>query len=156
MLLLNYDFYDVHSVLTMLRAKPKKSYNCEIIKAVFDVLVTPQTDNMIENNIMYFNSPNPSALVNIPAIIAKAINFRPRFSAHMAAKNATAKGLMSKSHTRPNKNPSTAIPIRRFSFVKLYLFSFKPNASYLFGYSIIKIEDELCHNQYSNKKNFST
>jgi len=52
MLLLNYDFYDVHSVLTMLRAKPKKSYNCEIIKAVFDVLVTPQTDNMIENNII--------------------------------------------------------------------------------------------------------
>jgi len=52
MLLLNYDFYDIHSVLTMLRAKPEKEYNIEIVKAVFEVLSTPQTDNTIDDNII--------------------------------------------------------------------------------------------------------
>ena len=52
MLLLNYDFYDIHSVLTMLRAKPKQLYNCEVIKAVFDVLVASPSDDFIENNII--------------------------------------------------------------------------------------------------------
>ena len=52
MLLLNYDFYDIHFVLTMLRAKPEKEYNIEIIKAVLEVLSTPQVDNTIDDNII--------------------------------------------------------------------------------------------------------
>ena len=52
MLLLNYDFYDIHSVLVMLRAKPEKEYNIGIIKAVIDVLTAPQIDNSIEDNII--------------------------------------------------------------------------------------------------------
>ena len=52
MLLLNYDFYDIHSVLTMLRAKPENAYNFEVINAVLDILKTPQVDNKIEDNII--------------------------------------------------------------------------------------------------------
>ena len=52
MLLHNFDFYDIHSVLTMLRAKPEKEYNIEIIKAVLEVLSTPQIGNTIDNNII--------------------------------------------------------------------------------------------------------
>ena len=56
MLLLNYDFYDIHFVLTMLRAKPEKEYNIEIIKAVLEVLSTPQVDNTIDDNIIDLRS----------------------------------------------------------------------------------------------------
>ena len=52
MLLLNYDFYDIHSVITMLRAKPRNEYNSEMINAVLDILRTPQIDNTIDNNII--------------------------------------------------------------------------------------------------------
>lgn len=52
MLLLNYDFYDIHSVITMLRAKPENEYNFEVINAVLDILKTPQIDNTIDNNII--------------------------------------------------------------------------------------------------------
>jgi hypothetical protein len=52
MLLLNFDFYDIHSALTMLRAKPEKEYNIEIVKALLEVLSTPQADNKIDNNII--------------------------------------------------------------------------------------------------------
>ena len=36
----------------MLRAKPEKEYNIEIIKAVLEVLSTPQIDNTIDDNII--------------------------------------------------------------------------------------------------------
>ena len=52
MLLLNYDFYDMHSVLIMLRAKPEEEFNIEIIKAVHEILSAEQTNNIIENNIV--------------------------------------------------------------------------------------------------------
>ena len=52
MLLLNYDFYDIHSVLTMLRAKPEKGCNIEIIKAVLEILSAEQIGNTIESNIV--------------------------------------------------------------------------------------------------------
>ena len=52
MLLLNYDFYDIHSVLTILRAKPEKGCNVEIIKAVLEILSAEQIGNTIENNIV--------------------------------------------------------------------------------------------------------
>ena len=52
MLLLNYDFYDIYYVLTMLRTYPKIPYNCEVIKTIFDTLTTPQVDNTIEDNII--------------------------------------------------------------------------------------------------------
>ena len=52
MLLHNFDFYDIHSVLTVLRAKPEKEYNIEIVKAMLEVLSTPQVDNTIDDNII--------------------------------------------------------------------------------------------------------
>ncbi len=52
MLLLNYDFYDIHSAITMLRAKPENEYNFEVINAVLDILRTPQADNTIDDNII--------------------------------------------------------------------------------------------------------
>ncbi len=52
MLLLNYDLYDIYSVLTMLRAKPEKEYNIEIIRCVLEILSAPQTDNAVESNII--------------------------------------------------------------------------------------------------------
>ena len=52
MLLLNYDFYDIHSVIIMLRAKPENEYNFEVINAVLDILRTPQVDNTIDDNII--------------------------------------------------------------------------------------------------------
>ena len=52
MLLLNYDFYDIHSVITMLRAKPGNEYNFEVINAVLDLLMTPQVDNTIDDNVI--------------------------------------------------------------------------------------------------------
>lgn len=52
MLLINFDFYDIHSVLTVFRAKPEKEYNIEIVKAMLEVLSTPQVDNTIDDNII--------------------------------------------------------------------------------------------------------
>ena len=52
MLLLNYDFYDIHSAITMLRAKPENEYNFEVINSVLDILRTPQADNTIDDNII--------------------------------------------------------------------------------------------------------
>ena len=52
MLLLNFDFYDIHSVLVMLRAKPENEYNIDIVKAVLEVLSTPQVDNTIDDNVI--------------------------------------------------------------------------------------------------------
>ena len=52
MLLLNYDFYDIHSVITMLREKPENEYNSEVINVVLDILRTPQTDNTIDDNMI--------------------------------------------------------------------------------------------------------
>ena len=57
MLLLNYDFYDIHFVLTMLRAKPEKEYNIEItdvsvLAAYSDVKgVVFKTDNLPTTNL---------------------------------------------------------------------------------------------------------
>ena len=52
MLLTNYDFYDIHSVLTMLRAYPEKPYNSKIIESIIQVLSCPQIDNSIDDNII--------------------------------------------------------------------------------------------------------
>lgn len=52
MLLLNYDFYDVHSILTTLRAKPEKEYNIQIIKSVLQILSKPQIDSSIDDNVI--------------------------------------------------------------------------------------------------------
>ncbi len=52
MLLLNYDFHDIHSVLTMLRAYPEKTYNMQIIESIIQVLSNPQIDNTIDDNII--------------------------------------------------------------------------------------------------------
>ena len=52
MILSNYDFHDIHSILTMLRAKPEKEYNPQIIKSVLKVLSEPQIDNTVDDNII--------------------------------------------------------------------------------------------------------
>ncbi len=52
MLLINYDFHDIHAVLTMLRAYPKKPYNKQVIQSVIHVLSEPQIDNTLDNNII--------------------------------------------------------------------------------------------------------
>ncbi len=52
MLLLNYDFHDIHSILIMLRANPKKEYNTQIIESVLQILSESQIDNTIDNNII--------------------------------------------------------------------------------------------------------
>lgn len=52
MLLSTYDFHDIHSILTMLRSKPEKEYNIQIIESVLQVLTKPQIDNTSEDNII--------------------------------------------------------------------------------------------------------
>ncbi len=52
MLLMNYDFHDIHAVLTMLRAYPKKTYNEQVIQSVIHILSEPQIDNTLDNNII--------------------------------------------------------------------------------------------------------
>ncbi|MBR2724780.1 MAG: hypothetical protein IKB72_05020 [Ruminococcus sp.] len=52
MILSNYDFHDLHSILTMLRAKPEKEYNIQIIGSVLKILSEPQIDNTIDDNIV--------------------------------------------------------------------------------------------------------
>ena len=52
MILSNYDFHDIHSILTMLRAKPEKEYNAQIIESVLKVLSEPQIDNTVDDNII--------------------------------------------------------------------------------------------------------
>ena len=50
MLLINYDFHDMHYVLTMLRAYPEKTYNKQVIQSIIRVLSEPQIDNTIDHN----------------------------------------------------------------------------------------------------------
>lgn len=52
MLLINYDFHDMHYVLTMLRAYPKEVYNKQVIQSIIYVLHAPQIDNTIDDNII--------------------------------------------------------------------------------------------------------
>ena len=52
MLLINYDFHDIHNILVALREYPKKSFNTQIIESVIQVLSEPQIDNTIEDNII--------------------------------------------------------------------------------------------------------
>lgn len=51
-MLSNYDFHDIHSVLTTLRSQPDRQYNIEIIKAVLEILLTSQSENIIDDNII--------------------------------------------------------------------------------------------------------
>ena len=52
MLFINYDFHDIHAILTMLRAYPEKPYNVQIIESVIQILSSPQIDNSIDDNII--------------------------------------------------------------------------------------------------------
>ena len=52
MILSNYDFHDIYSILTMLRAKPEKEYNTQIIESVLKILSEPQIDNTVDDNII--------------------------------------------------------------------------------------------------------
>ena len=55
MLLLNYDFHDIHFVLTMLRAYPEKTYNAQIIQSIIHILSEPQIDDLLDDNIIRKN-----------------------------------------------------------------------------------------------------
>jgi len=50
MLLLNYDFYDIHSVLTMLRAKPEKEYNIENVEVICNRCIISLIISIRDNN----------------------------------------------------------------------------------------------------------
>ena len=52
MILSNYDFHDIHSILTMLRAEPEKEYNTQIIASILKILSEPQIDNTVDDNII--------------------------------------------------------------------------------------------------------
>ncbi len=52
MLLFNFDFHDIHAVLTMLRATPQKTYNIQIIEYIIQILSEPQIDNTVDDNII--------------------------------------------------------------------------------------------------------
>ena len=52
MLLTNYDFYDLHAVLIMIRSKPSERCNADITHAVQEVLGALQRDNIINDNII--------------------------------------------------------------------------------------------------------
>ena len=46
MLLSNYDFYDIYSILVSIRFQPQGKDNIQIIQAVIDVLDAPQDKNI--------------------------------------------------------------------------------------------------------------
>ncbi|MBQ3528623.1 MAG: hypothetical protein IJA52_08750 [Clostridia bacterium] len=50
MLLINYDFYDIHFVLIMLREYPEKPYNAQIIQNIIQILSEPQIGNSLDDN----------------------------------------------------------------------------------------------------------
>ena len=52
MLLMNYDFHDIHYVLVLLRAYPKATYNEHLIRSVIRVLSEPQVDNAVDFNVI--------------------------------------------------------------------------------------------------------
>ncbi len=52
MLLSNYDFHDIHATLVLLRSKPEKEYNVQVIKSVQQILSYPEVDNTIDDNII--------------------------------------------------------------------------------------------------------
>lgn len=52
MLLSNYDFYDIYSILVSIRFQPQGKDNIQIIQAVIDVLDAPQDKNIIEDNLI--------------------------------------------------------------------------------------------------------
>lgn len=52
MLLTNYDFYDIYSILIAIRFKPQNEYNAEIVRSVIDIFSSPQKGNNVDSNIV--------------------------------------------------------------------------------------------------------
>ena len=52
MLLTNYDFYDIYSILIAIRFKPKNECNAEIVRSVIDIFSSPQRGNDVDSNIV--------------------------------------------------------------------------------------------------------
>ncbi|MBE6666196.1 MAG: hypothetical protein E7603_08285 [Ruminococcaceae bacterium] len=52
MIMLNYDFYDIHGVLLAIRANPTAPYHANAIKSIYEVLSSPQIDNKGESNLI--------------------------------------------------------------------------------------------------------
>ncbi len=52
MLLVKYDFYDLHCAIVMFRFKPLYEYNYEIASRIKNIIDTPQTDNLIDINVI--------------------------------------------------------------------------------------------------------
>ena len=52
MLLTNYDFYDIYSVICSIRFYPMAKENAEIIQTLMDIINEEQTDNCIIDNVV--------------------------------------------------------------------------------------------------------
>ncbi len=52
MLMLNFDFYDIHAVLVAFRANPRSVQNTMITKAVISLIEAPQSDAIIDGNVI--------------------------------------------------------------------------------------------------------
>jgi len=52
MLLVKYDFYDMHWAIVMVRFKPLYEYNYEIASRIKDIIDAPQADNLVDINVI--------------------------------------------------------------------------------------------------------
>ncbi|MBQ7322795.1 MAG: hypothetical protein IJW99_11905 [Clostridia bacterium] len=52
MLLLNYDFYDIHAALIRIRHDPTDPHHTEVVRRLRQVIDAPQTDNVIGSNLI--------------------------------------------------------------------------------------------------------
>ena len=52
MLLLNYDFYDIHAALIRIRHDSTDPHHTEVVRRLRQVIDAPQTDNIIESNLI--------------------------------------------------------------------------------------------------------
>lgn len=52
MLLISYDFYDIHAILTWIRANPSAPYHADAIKSIYEILSSPQIDNHVDINMI--------------------------------------------------------------------------------------------------------
>jgi len=52
LLLTNYDFYDIYSILVAIRFKPQNECNAEIIQSVINIISAPQSGNDVDSNIV--------------------------------------------------------------------------------------------------------
>ena len=52
MLLTNYDFYDIYSILIAIRLKPQNECNAEIVRSVIGIFTSPQKRDNVDTNVV--------------------------------------------------------------------------------------------------------